>query len=119
MNCTVRQAVGVWDELVDAYHDSNGYGGTVAEIYSYRFEPYSPGVHSNGSNVSSMYMEEAIRIAKDAAMDLLELIKIFKEKYDCDVLVEDLTLEGWEQQLNSNSGRHHRYHVHIISIEEE
>ena len=118
MNCTMRQAIGVWDELVNAYHDSNGYGGTTAEIYSYRLEEYSPGVHSARSELE-MYREDAIRISKEAAKTLLWIIKMFKEKYDCDITVEDMTLSEWEEKLDNDSGRYSRYHVHVITIEEE
>jgi hypothetical protein len=113
----MRQAVGVWDELVNAYYDSNGYGGTTAEIYSYRLEEYSPGVHS-ASKELEMYRDDAIRISTEAAKTLLWIIKMFQEKYDCDITVEDQTLKEWEAKLDKDSGRCYRYHVHVIKIEE-
>lgn len=118
MNCTMRQAIGVWDELVNAYYDKTNYDTHTAEIYSYRLEEFTPAVHSVRRYLDE-YKDEAIRVAKEAAQTLLWLIKMFKEKYDCDITVEDMTLSEWEEKLDNDSGRYSRYHVHVITIEEE
>jgi len=117
MNCTIRQAVDVWGELMDAFYDRNGYGGQTAEIYSYRLEQYSPGVHSTPNKVSDMYVEDAIRIAKDAAFALLGLCKLFEEKYNCDIFIHEKTLSEWERDLNEDKGRFNRYHVQVVERE--
>lgn len=113
MNCTIRQAVGVWDELVNAYHGRNGYGGQTAEIYSYRLEEYSPSIHRCAGQIPDFLLEDAIKIATEAAQNLLELIKLFQESYDCDVFIYEETLAKWEEKLS----RYSRYHVKVMRKE--
>ena len=36
-NLSLTQALGLWGDLVEAYHGVNPYGGDVAELYLYRF----------------------------------------------------------------------------------
>lgn len=114
MNCTVRQAVGVWDELVSAYYNRNGYGGQTAEIYSYRLEEYRPGVHK-APVMLDMFKDDAKRIAVDAAEALLGLILIFQEDNKCEVTVEGMTVPQWRKAIKNGSGLFHRYHVKIIA----
>jgi hypothetical protein len=114
MNCTIRQAVGVWDDLVDAYNDKTRYDTHIAEIYSYRLEEYRPGVHKSLNEVPQMFLGEAVRIATDAAEALLGLILIFQEKHKSKITVEGMTLAQWRKAVKNGSGLFHRYHVEII-----
>lgn len=117
MNCTIRQAIGVWDELVDAYYDRNGFGGQTAEIYSYRLEEYRPSVHLHQFNVPEMFKEDATKIAVDAANTLLELIELFKEKYNCKITIDGLSISEFHKEIKKFDGMAHRYHVKIVSKE--
>ena len=118
MNCTIRQALGIWDELVNAYYDCNGYGGQTAEIYSYHLEQYSPGVHLSKNDVPEMFKEDAKRIFIDAAMALLELIQMFKEKYNCEITIDGFSISEWRKGITKYDGLGHRYHIKVISKEE-
>jgi len=113
MHCTIRQAVGIWDELKDAYRNCNGYGGDTAEIYSYRLEEYSPGVHNRRGDIPEMFKEDAVRIAVDAANALLEIIVLFREKYECRITINGLTIPQWKKEIKKEI-LFHRYHVKII-----
>jgi len=114
MNCTVRQAVGIWDELTDAYNDKTRYDTHTAEIYSYRLEEYRPGVHRNTHDVPEMFLDDAKRIAIDAAEALLGLILIFQEKHSCKITVEGMTIPQWRKAIKNGSGLFHRYHVKVV-----
>jgi hypothetical protein len=39
---SIVQALDLWSELEDARNGKAGYGGDVAEVYVYRFAPWSP-----------------------------------------------------------------------------
>ena len=119
MECTIRQAVGIWDELVDAYYGRNGYGGQTAEIYSYRLEQYSPGVHKfSDDKIPSMYLNDAKRIAIEAAQSLIDIIKLFLEKYNSDITVENMTIPIWENKIKQGKFLSHRYHVTVLRKDE-
>lgn len=114
MNCTIKQAVGIWDELLSSYYDNNGYGGQTAEIYSYRLEEYSPGVHKARDIVPDMFKSDEKRIAVDAAMALLGIIKLFLETHECKITIEGLTVAQWKKEISKGTGLFHRYHVKVI-----
>lgn len=39
---SMLQALGIWDDLLEAYHGVNRYGGDTAEIYGYRLSERCP-----------------------------------------------------------------------------
>ena len=119
MDCTIRQAVGIWDELVDAYYGRNGYGGQTAEIYSYRLEQYSPGVHKfSDDKILPMYRDDAKRIAIEAAQALAGIIKLFLERYDAEITVENMKIPIWEKKIKQGKFLYHRYHVTVLRKDE-
>lgn len=115
MTVTPLALVGIWGDLVEAYHDVNSYGGDVAEIYAYRLMPYSPLVHSQVKPNS----DKAALIALHAANALCAIIEEFCSAYECSALVDGVPMAEW-CSLN-NMGRHrfdHRCHVKIERKEE-
>ena len=41
-NLSMVQALEIWSDLESAYYGENSFGGDTAELYAYRFLPFSP-----------------------------------------------------------------------------
>lgn len=67
----------LWGELLECFHNVNGYGSDTAEIYAYRFQTKHDGLESHKEE---MY--------KDNSRKLVELLKLFCSEYECDCEVE-------------------------------
>jgi hypothetical protein len=87
MYLSIEQALGIYDELIDCYHNKNGYGGDTAEIYTYRFLPMSSTYSQSWSKEKSMFEEDILSMEKKAAKSLKEIIDIFIERYPSKVFV--------------------------------
>ena len=111
LTCSIIEAMKMWGELLECYHGINGYGSTVAEIYSYRLEQYTPTVHnSKGNDVFKRELE----VTKDAAMSLYSIIEKFCENYECTAMVEGMELSSWKEEIEKGNNLMHRYHVEIL-----
>lgn len=77
-----NQAIDLWDELVDCYYDSNGYGGTVAEIYIHTMMEHS---NTYAHNPQSTMCEDESR---NACQALYAICKKFESRYKCAVVFE-------------------------------
>jgi len=71
----------LWAELNEAYHGINGFGSDTAEIYAYRFQTKYNALESNMN-----------QIQKDNSKKLLELLRLFCSRYDCDCEVDGIKL---------------------------
>jgi hypothetical protein len=76
-NLSMTQALGIWEELVSAYHGKNGFGADTAEIYIYRLMPHVPVLP--GSELSKQSMLDAHRRANES---LVALIRHFETEHD-------------------------------------
>ena len=80
----------LWGELVEAYYGVNHYGGTVAELYAYRFMPYTPTAHGNHSPAyqrTDIYLQATQEVQRHAASALRELCERFAAEYACEVMI--------------------------------
>lgn len=102
----------LWGELVEAYHGVNGFGGSVAEIYAYRFQRYSPLAH--GPPINRRPSDELRDIHLRAGNALVELIEEFCNQYNCQATVDGLEVSAWCRQLNAGAFEFdHRAHVAV------
>ncbi len=68
------EMLGVWGELVEAMHGVNGFGGTDAELYAYRFSPMRLDKKRGEPMTCDVDHEEAARNAET-------LFTAFERKY--------------------------------------
>jgi hypothetical protein len=115
-NCSINQILKLWSELEDCYHNSNGFGGNVAEIYAYTLRQESPAhIHLRTSmpdcGVSSeIYGDDIIQENLDTGSALVHFCKKFAKDKKCSVFIEgrDCFLE----ELKSFSFDH-RIHISV------
>ncbi len=95
----------LWAELIECYHEVNGYGGSVAEIYAYRFWMYQPRL------LLDEWKESAQReMALDANQKLIEICKLFEKRYrSIRVTINDHYVDDWPPDYEF----HHRVHVGV------
>jgi hypothetical protein len=113
LSISPNQIMHLWEELIDASHGCNGYGGDTAEVYVYRFMQHSPSVvldrirHGQGDkDVSDGYREDYL----EAASALHALCRLFEER-------RGVTIEMAEGPLDSLLGPQtydHRVHLKVI-----
>ena len=82
----------LWGDLVEAYHGVHRFGGTVAELYAYRFGDVN---------------------ADLAAEGLMQLCHLFGRAYNCQVVIEGLTPFQWWQHAAGTF--RHRACVQVLS----
>lgn len=115
-NLSMMQALSIWEELVEALHDKNGFGGNTAEIYIYRLMPYVPLL--TGSEISEQSKLDACRQANES---LVALIQHFETTHDgtsiqivleCD---EEKPAVDWIFDLlrNPKASMGHRVHLRV------
>ena len=95
----------LWGELVEAYHGVNGYGGTVAELYAYRFMPH---VSVDHMKQSPAYQGE---VQCCAATALRELCERFAAEYQCEVMIDGKPPLVWAREDGPCFA--HRAHVEV------
>lgn len=103
----------VWGQLVECYHNVNGCGGDVAEIYAFHITRYSPFVHK--AHESGKRAQE---VALNAANALCSIVEEFCTQYDCRAEIDGITLAEWCAICNNR--RHvydHRCHVRIVKAQ--
>jgi hypothetical protein len=85
----------IWQELTEALYGVNGFGGRVAEIYSYRFQKYTPGVHAS----HKVPDEREAEIHELAAMQLVALCDLFCSHNDCQIYINSESLFDWSKGI--------------------
>lgn len=99
----------LWAELVEAYHGHNGYGGDTAELYACRFQRNDPRLaHEN------MRDEARRENGIASAPDLVELVELFCEEYDCAALIDGHAPTEWSKMVQCFD---HRAHVKIVRVD--
>ncbi len=102
----------LWAELNEAWHSINGYGGNTAEIYSYRFQRYSPMAH--GSNRTETGDEKLKSHYRQAASSLVDLVELFCTIYDCNAAIDNMKPNSWKHEIDTGLREYsHRAHVKI------
>lgn len=90
MRISIEQAVKIWHQLEDALHGVSNYGGDTAEIYLYRFMPYSPVYAAKASS----FEPQNRKLEEQAAKSCLELFKLFEEVCNCQLFVDGFPLSS-------------------------
>ena len=122
LSCTALEAMKIWGELIECFHGVNRYDDNIAEIYSFRFEPYVPGVHLNlKDDDPTIFTSGRIKeVARNAILSLIEIVEAFCETFECKAKIENETLPSWKKRLTKTSFTNgvekfgNKYHVEII-----
>jgi hypothetical protein len=122
LNLTIAQALGIYNELVEAYFNKNGYGGNVAEIYAYRLNPSSPTAESAIESFAktSLAQEARKEYAQIAGTNLIALIDFFLERHPkAKVSVEEYSEKHGSWVFSPyrrvlKQGFDHRVHVRML-----
>lgn len=110
MYCSIKQALGIWDELRSAYEGTNGFGSDTAEIYVYRLLSNDPNMLLGAKD----YKRDPQDLKK-ASQCLGEIIDIFKEHYDkIKVEINGLEYKKWIKKHGHEFD--HRVHIKIIKL---
>lgn len=102
-------AMEIWGELVEAYHNLNGFGGNTAEIYAYRLQRFEPQAIEAIGGVK----KHRDKLNQKTANQLAALIEEFARQWECKILIDDQTPEAWLRQIQD--GFNHRAHVKVIN----
>ena len=108
----MKQALGVWSELEQAYYNDSSWGGDTAEIYIYRLMPYRPGCYKTVEDAlnSPILGEDIKEEYRQANRDLHDLLVFFAQQRDVTITVDDRELGKWlKKDFNT-----HRVHVKVI-----
>ena len=115
LSCTTLEAMKIWGELVKCYYGLNTYDNNIAEIYSYRLEPYNPTAHLNQDNANTYIFERLKEISKNSLSSLLEIVESFCETFECKAEINNETIQSWKKRLNNKDIHFNlRYHVSIV-----
>jgi len=104
-NLSMVQALEIWSDLESAYYGENSFGGDTAELYAYRFLPFSP--RATMGKVPQAVKEQAFQ----AAGSLHEMLFFFKKVHE-DVEFE---IDGlpFDDHLDMDEFQH-RVHVRVV-----
>jgi hypothetical protein len=117
LTISIDKAMGVYGELVEAYHGLNGYGGHTAEIYCYRLTDIPVSYkYPNERSDSSIWYQDWVDCDFEAATNLKLMIFKIKKTYLLDFA--DIEIDGvdsctWINSIIRNEGISHRVHVKI------
>lgn len=106
------QALALWTDLEAAYYGEHGYGSDTAEVYLYRFMPYSPsGVAAlEGRNNGPISSEVARDMVKDANEALHNLLVHYALTREAHIEVDGRELGPWLK----TAGYSHRVPVKVV-----
>ena len=103
LDVTPLQIITLWEELLQCVYGDNKFGGTVAEIYLFRFMPHSPCAVAPISEVGL----EAYRAANRA---LYSLCRLFEERNHVELELLDA---GPLERLLDDEPFTHRVHISV------
>ena len=124
-NVSLFQALDVWDELVMAYHENNGYGGDTAEIYIYRLMEHHPAIAlANKDGAPDFAVETATESYQKATAALHELMCLFMKSWNCAISIMETREKGYEvsvghefRELMVKDPITHRVHIRVTACE--
>lgn len=108
LNASPLQIMGLWEDLMDAEHGRNGYGGCTAEIYVSRFMGHSSTVtldRMRGGELSDGARDNY----REAARTLHALCRLFEERRGVVIEME----EGPLDDLAGDRVFDHRVHLTV------
>lgn len=86
----IDETVLIWEELVEAKHGVNGFGGSTAEIYAYRLMKHCPLLFHDKMR------EQAQREAGfSARLSLLTILESFRSRHKCEILIDGFRMDNW------------------------
>jgi hypothetical protein len=98
---SMLQALGIWDDLLEAYHGVNRYGGDTAEIYGYRLSERCP-------SSEAAFPGAILERDTNATQRLKAMIRLFVGcRSDAKVTVDGVPWNRWKELLS------HRCHVKV------
>lgn len=107
-NLSLTQALGLWEELVEAYHGKNGFGGDTAEIYMYRLMRRDPTAELGAGSLASAAKREQV---DQASRSLYALLAYFLSEHEnVRLTVDGRPFGRWVAAV----GNDHRVHVRVI-----
>jgi len=110
---SILELLMLWSELVEAYHGVNGYGSDTAEIYSYRFQQYSPVAHSGIDTDTAISRQK--ELWSSAGQAFVNLVNLFCDQFCCQVEVDCTDWKTWCHELADGQRTFaHRVHVRVI-----
>lgn len=110
MTMTTRQAVQVWEDLLDAYHMRNSFGGDTAEVYGYLLVENNPSANQAGEG--SMRDKARATQAGEAAENLTALLRLFLETHgEASIAVDGSPFRG-----SMLAPIYHRVHVRVTTV---
>ena len=111
LTCNNLESMKIWGELVECLYNKNRYGGYIAEIYSYRLEPF---ISRARSQLNMINDKEELRITHEAAMNLGNIIEKFIEVYNCKINIEEQKFSTWFNKIKKHKENYcHRYHIEV------
>jgi hypothetical protein len=113
MNISIKQALGIYDELVNAYYNKNGYGGNIAEIYVYRFLPYSSTYEKTWNNDTGIFKDNNIELETDAFKSFYEIIKEFLQHHNSSITINGMNLEESYKVFVTDKTQRFSHRVHV------
>jgi hypothetical protein len=109
LNASPLQIVGLWEDLLDAEHGRNGYGGDTAEIYITRFMTHSSTValdRMRGGELSEGGRDDY----REACRTLHALCRLFEQRREVVIEME----EGALDELIGDRVFDHRVHLTVL-----
>jgi hypothetical protein len=118
-NIGLTQALSLWSDLEAAYYNESKYGGNVAELYIYRFQPHAPlAERGRGQPRSSLAGKAWHDVTSQANRDLYALLDHFTKVHE-DAIVEVEHPEGFKAigPWLAEAMYDHRVHVRVTRKE--
>lgn len=110
LNIAPLELLKLWGELVEAYYGVNGFGGSTAELYAYRFRQDDPICSECSKETQTRKVAEAAR-EEEARNSLHTLLVLFEKIYDCRCEVDGMAIPLWYSHKHHLFD--HRVHVQI------
>lgn len=114
LTMSTKQALDLLHELELCYYGENGFGSDTAEVYAYQLLPHSPSAAGPPPQPGSIFYEEWVRRAHEAADNLGAVLKEFMS-YRPDVAVEIDDHEPFDKD-HPVAPFAHRVHVRITKM---
>jgi len=101
----IEGILNIWYELVTAYHQINGFGGNIAEIYFYHVITKSMELNRISETEYQKKDIEKIHLI------FYNIFDFFRKKFDCKLFINEKEFDLWFLEDNNT----HRMHVKVIA----
>lgn len=114
MNALLRIAplelLSLWEDLLEAEHGTNGFGGDTAEIYAYRMGTHGIYYYEMLRRPDGLQHPEVVKADLESALVLYELLCLFQDRRQVDIEVDGVRLAA--ELASQRFG--HRVHVCVL-----